>query len=192
MLARHSFVVAAAVLSLSTVAAAAPRKFENDGNHTRLGFKAQTTLFDVEGQFNAYNLNIQGDPDAPDGATVKIEIEAKSIDTANKTRDNHLRSDDFFDVKKTPKITFTSDSVRADGDKVVVAGTLEMHGIKKPLTITFSHVVAKNGAGYMEHVYKAEVPINRNDFGIGSSSVAARISLADTVTMKILIAGFFG
>src|SRR5262249_10132924 len=120
-----------------------------------------------------------------------LVIDAASIDTGNKKRDEHLRSADFFDVKKFPKITFTAGSAAREGDKVVLDGTLEMHGVKKPQRLVFTQVVAKNGAGLMEHVYKTELTINRKDFGIGADSVAAKISLADAVTVKILLAGFF-
>ena len=181
----------AASLALSPALASA-KKFENDGNHTVIGFKASTLLFDVEGRFNKYNLDIDGDPDALGAAKIKLVIDAASIDTANKKRDEHLRTPDFFDVKKFPKITFTADGARREGDKVVVDGTLEMHGVKKPMHLVFTPTAAKNGAGYLEHVYKAELSLNRKDFGIGTDSVAAKISLADAVVLKILLAGFFG
>ncbi len=180
-----------AILLAATPALAAPKKFENDGNHTHLGFKASTTLFDVAGWFDKYNLLIEGDPAAPTSVRVKLEIDAKSINTNNKTRDNHLRSADFFDAKKYPKITFVSSTATREGNRIVLDGTLELRGVKKPFKIPFSHVVAKNGAGNEEHVFKADLTLNRKDFGLGADSVAAKISLADEIQVKLLVAGFF-
>lgn len=172
-------------------AGAAEKKFTADTNHTIIGFTASTLLFDVPGHFEKYKVNISGDPDTAADAKIKLEIDAASIFTDNKTRDKHLSSDDFFDVKKYPKITFTSSKVTKQGSKVTVDGTLEMHGVKKDLSIPFESVVAKNGAGVMENVYKAELTLNRKDFGIGSDSIGAKISLSNDVKLKLLLAGFF-
>jgi polyisoprenoid-binding protein YceI len=180
-----------AFLGLVGVAQAGPKTFEVDPNHTILGFTASTLLFDVQGRFDKYKVQVSGDPDTLADAKVQIEIEAKSIATSNKTRDGHLQSPDFFDVGKHPKIIFTSTSVKKEGDKLVVDGTLDMHGVKKPLKIPFEAVAAKNGAGVLENVYKASVPLNRKDFGIGADSIAAKISLKDQVTLTLLLAGFF-
>lgn len=180
-----------ALLGLVGAAQAGPKSFEVDPNHSIFGFTASTLLFDVQGHFDKYKVTVSGDPDTLADAKVQIEIDATSITTSNKTRDTHLRSDDFFDVKKFPKITFTSTGVKKDGAKIVVDGTLDMHGVKKPMTIPFEPVIGKNGAGIMENVYKADISLNRKDFGIGTDSVGAKISLGDSVKLKLLLAGFF-
>jgi polyisoprenoid-binding protein YceI len=164
---------------------------EVDPNHSIFGFTASTILFDVQGRFDKYKVDISGDPDTLADAKVQIELDAKSISTGIKGRDDHLRSGDFFDVGKYPKIVFTSTSVKKEGNKLAVDGTLDMHGVKKPLKLSFDTVTAKNGAGIMENVYKTEIPLNRKDFGIGADSVAAKISLSDEVKVKLLLAGFF-
>ena len=181
----------AVLLGLVSVAQAGAKHFEVDANHSIFGFTASTILFDVQGKFDKYKVDVSGDPDTLADAKVQIELDAKSIQTGVKGRDDHLRSGDFFDVGKYPKIIFTSTAVRKEGTSVVVDGTLEMHGVKKPIKISFDAVSAKNGAGFMENVYKAEIPLNRKDFGIGADSVAAKISLKDEVKLKLLLAGFF-
>ncbi len=186
----RSILLSAAFVLLAATPALAQKKFENDGNHTFFRFKASTTLFDVEGWFDKYNLDIKGDPADPKDASIKIELDTASINTRNKTRDKHLQSPDFFDAKKNKKITFTSSKVTKDGEKYVVTGTLDMHGVKKEISIPFSHTRAKNGAGYEEDVFKGSLTINRKDYGIGVESVAAKLSLADEVELRILIAGF--
>lgn len=180
-----------ALLGLVGAAQAGPKSFEVDPNHSLFAFTASTLLFDVQGHFDKYKVTVSGDPDTLADAKVAIEIDAASISTNNKTRDTHLKSDDFFDVKKFPKITFTSNAVKKDGAKIVVDGTLEMHGVKKQMTVPFEAVVGKNGAGIQENVYKAELSLNRKDYGIGNDSVGAKISLSDTVKLKLLLAGFF-
>lgn len=178
-------------VALLAPAVADAKKFDNDGNHTSIEFTAKTVLFKVNGRFDKYNLLVDGDPQALGTVNVKLEIDVKSISTGNKTRDEHLKSPDFFDAKKFPKIIFTGTKATRDGDKVIVEGTLEMHGVKKELKVPFSPMVAKNGAGVEEHSFQGEIVINRKDFGVGNDSIGARISLANEVKVELMIAGFF-
>lgn len=165
--------------------------FKADTNHTVIGFKASTILFDVPGAFRKYEAQISGDPKTAGGASVKLVLDARSIDTGVKQRDEHLRSDDFFDVAKFPKITFTSSKVWKDAGKVFVAGTLDMHGVKKELTLAFDPVNAMNGAGADTWAFKTSAKLNRKDFGIGTDSIGAKISLKDEVELNLLLVGFF-
>ncbi len=170
---------------------AQPRVFRVDENHTVLGFKASTLLFDVPGRFTHYKADIQGDPAAPEGAKVQLDIDAKSISTAIQARDEHLRSADFFDVARYPKITFTSREVHRDGDRVVVRGTLAMHGVTRDLDLSFVSAEGLNGAGTRTWSYRATLPLDRLDFGLGAESVAAKISLKRPVELDLLLVGFF-
>jgi polyisoprenoid-binding protein YceI len=165
--------------------------FHVDDTHTVLGFKASTLLFDVPGRFTRYKADITGDPAAPEGAKVLLEIDTKSINTANATRDNHLRTADFFDVAKYPKITFTSQSVRREGDRLLVRGALAMHGVTRDLELAFVSAEGMNGAGVRTWSYRASLPLDRLDFGIGADSVAAKISLKRQVDLDLLLVGFF-
>jgi polyisoprenoid-binding protein YceI len=180
-----------ATLLLALPLAAQIRSFHVDDTHTVLGFKASTLLFDVPGRFTQYKADIAGDPAAPETAMVRLEIDTKSINTANATRDNHLRTPDFFDAAKYPKITFTSNEVRREGDRVVVHGTLVMHGVSKDLDLTFVTAEGMNGAGVPTWSYRATLPLDRLEFGIGAESVAAKISLKRQVELDLLLVGSF-
>jgi polyisoprenoid-binding protein YceI len=167
------------------------RVFRVDDTHTVLGFKASTLLFDVPGRFTHYKADIQGDPASPEGAKVLLDIDTRSINTANNARDEHLRSADFFDAAKYPTITFTSREVRREGDRVVVRGAFAMHGISRDLELTFQAAEGMNGAGTHTWSYRATLPLDRLDYGIGAESVAAKISLKRQVELELLLVGFF-
>jgi polyisoprenoid-binding protein YceI len=171
--------------------AAQAKVFRTDTNHTVLGFKASTLLFDVPGRFDRFNVAVSGDPATLAGASVRIEVDARSVDTANKARDQQLRSDDFFDVSKFPRITFISNQVRWEGDRVVVTGTLTLHGVSKELDIPFTAVEGRNGADVPTWSYRATVPLDRLAFGLGADSLAAKISLKKEVELELLLVGFF-
>lgn len=74
---------------------------------------------------------------APDGTvTGSLVLDAASIDTKQKKRDEHLRSKDFFDVTQHPTFTFTVDGITPqDGDRVQVAGSLTVRGRTEALTV---------------------------------------------------------
>ncbi len=178
------------LLAPATALTAGDKTFTPDTIHSHIGFSAKT-LFKVEGNFGKYSTAISGDPDTLDNTKVLVEIDAASVNTENKNRDNHLKTPDFFDAAKYPKIVFTSTKVWKQGAQVMVQGTLDMHGIKKDLTIPFDPSFGKNGAGADTWSYEGSLKINRNDFGIGSDSIAAKISLKDTVELNLQLVGFF-
>lgn len=167
------------------------RVFRVDTNHTVLGFKASTLLFDVPGRFAKYRVDIQGDPAAPETATVRLDIDAKSINTENTSRDEHLRSADFFDVAKHPRITFVSREIHREGERVRVRGMLTMHGVSKDIDLDFQGAEGMNGAGVPTWSYRATLALDRLDYGVGADSIAAKISLRRPVELNLLLVGFF-
>jgi polyisoprenoid-binding protein YceI len=179
-----------AFLLLSSTAFAAFSALKLDTVHSKVGFTAATVLFDVDGEFSQFDVEIDGDPSKPDTVKVRATIDVASINTQNVKRDNHLRSADFFDAEKHPKITFASTSVKGKGSQLNVRGNLSMHGKTKSVTIPFKVAKGKNGAGVDTTTYKGKLTIDRNDFGIGTDSVAAKISLEDEVDIRLLIVTF--
>jgi polyisoprenoid-binding protein YceI len=182
---RKLILAATSVLLLSASLMAQTKKIEVDTNHTMFGFKASTFLFSVPGRFQKYDVKLDGDPAHPDGGSVTVTLQTASINTGIAGRDNHLRSADFFDAQKYPKITFTSNKIWTEGGKLMVTGFLDMHGVKKELAIPFEMANGKNGAGNESWSYQGTVTINRKDFGIGSDSIGAKISLKDNVDLNL-------
>ena len=170
---------------------AGKREFSVDRNHSVLGFKAATPLFEVPGRFDRYKVQIEGDPDTLAEVKVRVELDAASINTSNAGRDQHLRTPDFFDAARYPKLVFTSEKAWKEGEQVKVAGTLEIHGQKKDITLAFTPATGLNGAGVPTWSYRGTLRIDRKDFGIGTDSLAAKIGLKDAVDLDLLLVGFF-
>ena len=101
-------------------------------------------------------------------ASVQITIESASIDTGEPQRDDHLRSADFFDAEHFPKLEFTSSSIRPiDETKFEVTGELEIHGVRKPFTVTAELEGQGNDPWGGERVaYSTAFKIDREDFGL--------------------------
>ncbi len=187
---RSALGMALGVLLVSSTAFAAYSALKLDRTHSEVSFTAETLIFDVEGNFGEYNVEIEGDPAKPETVKVKASIGVASINTQNAKRDKHLKSPDFFDVEKYPTITFISTSVRSKGGKLMVKGNLTMHGTTKQVTLPFKVAKGKNGAGMDVTTYKTKFTIDRNDYGIGTDSIAAKISLDDEVELKLVIVTF--
>ncbi|MCH8511879.1 MAG: YceI family protein [Kiritimatiellae bacterium] len=94
---------------------------------------------------------------------VNAVIQVKSIDTKNRRRDDHLRSDDFFDVENHPTMTFESTAVHAD--KIV--GNLTIKGVTKEVELkyTFKGPVT-DPWGNVRYGFNADTTIDRTDFGL--------------------------
>ena len=91
-----------------------------------------------------------------------VTVAAASIDTKNKKRDTHLRSDDFFDGDTYPDITFTVNQARPSGQGVTVSGSLTVRDRTRPVTFDAKVSVISDG----EIALDAEVQVNRADFGL--------------------------
>jgi polyisoprenoid-binding protein YceI len=187
---RNALAVALGVVLVSSTALAAFAALKLDRTHSKLSFTAATLIFDVDGEFGDFSVDIDGDPNKPETVRVEANIDVASLDTQNTKRDDHLKSADFFDAAKYPKIRFASTSVKAKGSQLIVKGNLTMHGKTKLVSIPFKVARGKNGAGVDTTTYKAKLTIDRNDFGIGTDSIAAKISLEDEVEIKLLVVTF--
>jgi polyisoprenoid-binding protein YceI len=164
--------VSASLLALSlafaTAASAAPATWTIDPNHSEVGFFIRHMFSKVPGNFGKFQGAIVYDPQKPEISSVKVDIDASSINTRNEKRDNHLRSEDFFDVVKFPTLTFVSTKVTASGDnKLKVDGNLTMHGVTKPVTLFVTFLGAgPTMNGEQRSGFEAITTLNRKDFGI--------------------------
>jgi polyisoprenoid-binding protein YceI len=100
-----------------------------------------------------------------------LVVDAASIDTRNKRRDEHLRTADFLEVAKYPTITFEATGVRlTSSGQVEVTGNLTVHGQTRPLTV-LAEVSATGGSATVA----AEVAIDRSVWGVSSAPFGARL-----------------
>lgn len=187
---RNALGAALGAVLVSSTALAAFSALKLDTVHSKVGFTAATVLFDVDGEFGKFTVDIDGDPNKPETVKVEANIDVTSLNTNNTKRDNHLKSPDFFDAGKYPMIRFASTRVKAKGSQLVVTGNLTMHGVSKVVSIPFKITKGKNGAGVDTTAYKGKLTIDRNDYGIGTDSIAAKISLEDEVEIKLLVVAF--
>ncbi|MEW1780511.1 YceI family protein [Streptomyces sp. NPDC086777] len=118
-------------------------------------------LVTVKGTFAG--VTGRGEVTADGAAAGTVTIDAASLDTGNRKRDEHLRSADFFDVANHPEITLAvRGAERGAGDAVRVDGQLTVRGISRPQQVT-AKLVAADADGL---TLEAEFTVVREEFGI--------------------------
>lgn len=163
---RHLLAVPAVLLSAALSAAAAV--YEIDASHSTVGFKIRHVVTKTSGRFTKFSGTIHYEPGKPSAWKVTADIDPASINTDNEKRDGHLRSPDFFDTAKHPKMSFKSVKVTdAKGDSAKLHGELTMHGVTKPVVLDLEFTGAgKDPWGNEKAGFSARGKLNRKDFGI--------------------------
>lgn len=155
--------------SISSVAYAEPETYNIEPTHSmprfeysHLGYSIQLSRFDkTSGTITIDRIKRTG--------SVDVTIDAKSVNTGMALFNEHIQAEDLFNTAKYPTITYKSNKVKFDGDKVVsVDGDLTVKGVTKPVTLTVNSfmcmphpMVKKEACGAT-----ATAKIKRSDFGV--------------------------
>jgi polyisoprenoid-binding protein YceI len=143
----------------------------------------------ARGQFKAYSGTLRLDEKDFAKSQFEGEIDVASVDTGNADRDNHLRTNDFFDAPNHPKITFKSTKIEPKSEgEFVVHGDLTIRGVTKniALDVEFSGT-SKNPYGKTVAGFSAHTTINRKDFGVSFNAVLETGGIAVSEKVKIEI-----
>lgn len=122
----------------------------------------------VKGRFRSMEGTITLDEEQPERSSVVASIDVASIDTAQPDRDAHLRSDDFFNAERFPKMTFRSTRVeRVDDERWKIYGDLTIRDVTKEVVLDTEFDGRVNDPWGNERVgFSATTELNRQDFGL--------------------------
>lgn len=139
------------------------------------------------GRFNEIRGEFNIDVEDPSSSELSVQVRAESIDTGNESRDDHLRSPDFFNAGEFPVIAFEAESFEKKDDETVVAtGELSLLGQTKTMEIE----IRKTGEGDVGRGYKqgmhATFTIERSEFGMTKYMDG---SIGDEVTLMVSLEG---
>jgi polyisoprenoid-binding protein YceI len=144
--------------------------YQIDPAHSGAAFKVRHMMIaHVKGEFTKISGTVNFDEARPFDSQVDVSIDTASIHTREEKRDEHLRSADFFDVAKFPKITFKSQGIAAAGkDTYEVAGDLTIHGVIRTVGFLVDGVTpeVKDPWGGFRRGASASLTINRKEFGL--------------------------
>lgn len=156
------------ILLAATTYMSAQSEWKLDKAHSSITFTVRhMVISDVTGSFKDYTVALKSEKDDFSDAEVQSTIKVGSISTDNAMRDNHLKSDDFFNAEKYPEINFKSTSFEKVGDnKYKINGDLTIRDVTKK--VTFDAVLngtLKTGRGLLS-AWKASTTINRFDYNL--------------------------
>ncbi|MFZ4433872.1 MAG: YceI family protein [Microthrixaceae bacterium] len=144
-----------------------PGTYSLDPSHSHVGFAVKHFgLSRVRGEFTSFEGTVTIAED-PTQSTVAVTIQSDSFDSRDEGRDAHVRSADFLDVESHPTLTFTSTSVRPDGDDWIVTGDLTVRGTSRSVDLrtTFDGEI-DDPYGMGRIAFAASTRIDRTDFGL--------------------------
>jgi polyisoprenoid-binding protein YceI len=126
------------------------------------GYSIGFSSDDAGGVFKDFKGTIAFDEQNPAASKFDVTVGVASINTGNGLQNKHAKSDEWFDAAKYPQIRYTSTKIVKAGSGYSVTGDLDMHGVKKPVTIPFTFQKTAKGA-----TFAGSFTVNRNDFRIG-------------------------
>lgn len=186
---RLVLLVTVAILAVSlTGVAVAGEKYELDSVHSFIGFSVRhMAVSSVRGEFKEYTVDLTVDESELTNSSIEVTIEAASIDTDNKQRDEHLRSADFLEVESYPQIVFTSKKIERTGDGEYSAiGDLTIHGITKEVTLDLEVAgPITDPYGNLRVGIEGQTTIDRQDFEVKWSKVMDAGGLVVSDDVKI-------
>jgi polyisoprenoid-binding protein YceI len=158
-----------------------------DPVHSTIGFVARHLMVSkVRGQFTKFEAQVVTAANPLDSsATATIDL--SSVDTGNETRDNDLRSTNFFDVTTHPQMTFRSTGIRPAEGNFIVDGELTIRGVTRPVSLA----VEVNGFGADPYGgtragFSATGQINRMDFGVSfQAPVPGGVMVSEQIQIEI-------
>lgn len=175
--------LAAAILLTTPGLARAQEVYDVDPGHSAVIFRVgHFGAGVVYGRFRTLSGEFTIDKKA---AKVKIVVDAGSVYTADKKRDQHIASPDFLNAKQFPKITFESTKVHRTGKTYLVNGKLTLHGVTKPVKVKMKHLGSGKGMrGELRVGFEGSFTIKRGDYGITKMKGAVGESIRMTIAVE--------
>ncbi|GHB39723.1 hypothetical protein GCM10010347_06520 [Streptomyces cirratus] len=154
----------------------APGHWEIDPTHSSIAFTARHIGFArIHGRFTTFAGGVRI-AERMEDSSMRVIIDAGSIDTGLRMRDDHLRSADFLDAARHPTVEFYSERfIHRGGSRWAVAGALTLHGVSRSVTLDTQYMGTGTGLqGEPRAVCRATTALNREDFALNWQSVLAQ------------------
>jgi polyisoprenoid-binding protein YceI len=158
-----------------------------DPTHSNVGFEVRHMgIATVRGTFRSFEGKVDASGEAP---VLEGSVQVDSIDTGEENRDGHLKSPEFFDVERSPAISFHSTATEATADgHVKLSGEITIKGITKPIELTGT--IAENGEdpwGNQRVGLEVEGKIDRREFDLKWNQTLPNGNLLVANDVKLLV-----
>ena len=149
-------------------------KWVIDSVHSEVGFKIKhLVISNASGKFTVFEGTVESSKEDFSDAKVSFSADISSIHTGQEQRDGHLKSADFFDAEKFPKLSFVSTSLTPiSGSDYKLKGNFTMHGVTKPIELEVDFGgIQKDLYGQTVAGFEITGKVKRSDFGLTWSAV---------------------
>lgn len=156
-----------------------------DNAHSEIAFKVKHMMIStVTGHFEDFTASAKTNGDDFTNANFEFSAKTASINTKNKDRDVHLKSDDFFNSEKFPEMKFVSKSF--DGEHLI--GDLTIRDVTKEITLDADfNGVAVDPYGQTKAGFEITGQLNRKDFNLTWSAVTEAGSIVVSDKVKLVV-----
>ncbi|MFJ9810886.1 YceI family protein [Streptomyces sp. NPDC101158] len=166
-----------------------PGDWEIDPTHSQIGFTARHIgLARIHGRFNSFAGAVRI-AERMEQSAMHVVIDAASIDTGVRMRDDHLRSGDFLDVGTFPTLDFYSERfVHKGGSRWAVTGALTLHGVSRTVTLDTRYLGLGSGLqGETRGACRATTELHREDFTLTWQTLLARgiAAIGSSITIDL-------
>ena len=160
-------------------------KWNLDKSHSEVHFKVKHMVIStVTGDFLEFDASAESEDDSFSGAKFEFSAKTDSINTKNPQRDEHLKSDDFFNAAEFPEVSFKGNEFTGDSLK----GEITLKGITKPITLhaEFGGVIT-DPYGNQRAGFEFTGQLNRKDFGLNWSATmeSGGLVVSDIVKLSV-------
>jgi len=177
---------------MTTDTAARTSTWNLDASHSTAEFAVKHMMVStVKGRFGAIAGTANIDEGDPARSFVTASVDVASIETGQAQRDEHLRSNDFFNAERFPKLLFSSTKIEhVDGDRWTMTGDLTIRDVTR--SVVFDVEFEGRGPdvfGGERAGFEATTKINRKDFGVSWNGLieAGGVAVSDAVRIVLNI-----
>jgi polyisoprenoid-binding protein YceI len=159
-----------------------------DHAHSKVSFDiTHLMISEVSGHFGEFDIQATADESFSE-PQFTVDIKTGSIDTDNDRRDEHLRSEDFFEAEKHPSITFNTTSFEKTGEKTFkLTGDLTMHGVTKPVILEgkLNGIITDQRSQKLKAGLKLTGTVDSLAFGVGGETPTLGDEVAMTINLEM-------
>lgn len=165
-------------------------KWAIDPMHSEVQFKVKHLVIStVTGTFKVFEASLETENEDFSDAEINFSLDVNSIDTNQPDRDTHLKSADFFDAEKYPKITFESTSFeKVEGERYKLKGDITIKDLTKPIIFDVEFGgTATDFYGNVKAGFEVNGKINRKEFGLVWNAIteAGAIVVGEDIKLNI-------
>lgn len=183
---------ACALFGVSADAAEKNRAWTIDMDHSTVGFRIRHIVGYVPGVFAKFSGQIEFDPALPEHGQFYLLVDSSSVHTGVPKRDEHLRSPDFLDVARSPKIIFSSKKImQIAADELIVIGDLTIRDVTAEVRVPL-RVLGVADHPFTEQMpntevlgLRAELSIDRVQFNVGEEKWTTMGVMGKTIDLTI-------